>query len=185
MTSIEASHTLEKALTWLRTTMTTCKPLMDRKSFAECWRAVANYLNRILFNNIATEVIFTATGAQRFSADLGLVFSTFRAIATRAEFFFDESLSASILLQLNLETAQSLLQELDACVDISEDNETARTAFVLHKAPKELVHQDQNDPSVKLKARVRERVQRVMNSYNVGLTLEQACCVLCQREDIV
>jgi N-glycosylase/DNA lyase len=52
--------------------------LMPQRSFIEVWRAVAQYLNRLVFNDIATEALFTRVGAKSLAADVAAMASAFR-----------------------------------------------------------------------------------------------------------
>ncbi|KAI8464357.1 MAG: TIP-1 family-domain-containing protein [Monoraphidium minutum] len=89
------------ALRWLQGALHVLSQQLDRDCFRDCLRATAAALNRELFNNVATEMVFSPAGARQLAVDVSALMRLFQPYAWRAPTgYFLEMVDALRLLNL-------------------------------------------------------------------------------------
>lgn len=130
---------------------------LDAVAFLDIWRAVALAVNYSLYNDVATEALFSRQGALQLGVDVDAAVAVFGEHTSRPAAHFKETKEACRLLALPLSQAADLVSLLTA----------ARSSAAAR-----------NDAAAAAKAALAAAGAKV-------LTAEQAACVLGQRLDII
>ncbi|KAL4457702.1 hypothetical protein ABPG75_012567 [Micractinium tetrahymenae] len=87
---------------------------LDAVVFRDVWKSVALAVNYSLYNEVATEALFSPQGAAQLDADLSAVSSIFGEYTSRPAAHFKESREACRLLGLPCRAALGLLGQLES-----------------------------------------------------------------------
>jgi len=99
------SGLLLDGLAWLQHVLVMLAEHLDSTCFRDAWRAIAASLNRDLFNNVASEMIFSVGGALQFNTDVHAVLRCFGPYTAKPQAHFRELLDAVKLLTLQKDQA--------------------------------------------------------------------------------
>ncbi|KAI8475348.1 MAG: hypothetical protein J3K34DRAFT_404608 [Monoraphidium minutum] len=72
------SAALVDGLQWLQGALRALAGRLDRDCFRDCLRAAAAAINRELYNNVATEMVFSAAGARQLAVDVAALLRLFQ-----------------------------------------------------------------------------------------------------------
>ncbi|KAK9861218.1 hypothetical protein WJX84_003647 [Apatococcus fuscideae] len=106
------SKELVRALEWLAGCLDLLSQHLDAVAFREVWRCAAIALNRLMYNDVATEARFSHEGAEQFAADCQALQEGFRRWTPRPGAHFRELAEACALLRMQPAAAADLLRSL-------------------------------------------------------------------------
>ncbi|GAX79508.1 hypothetical protein CEUSTIGMA_g6949.t1 [Chlamydomonas eustigma] len=107
---------LLQALALLEQRLAALAKCLDGPSFRDIWRAVAVPVNRFMFNHVATEGRFSASGAKQFLADASALVSVFSRYTARPAAHFRETMAAARLLCLSDDEAAEVIRRASSCL---------------------------------------------------------------------
>lgn len=83
---------------------------LDAIVYRDIWKSVALSVNAAIFNEIATEAVFSNRGAQQLDVDLSVLIAVFSSHGMRPAAYFKESKEAVYLLMLSESEARALIE---------------------------------------------------------------------------
>ncbi|KAK9853117.1 hypothetical protein WJX84_011625 [Apatococcus fuscideae] len=106
------SRELSGGLDWLAGCLSMLSQHLDSVAFREVWRSAAIALNRLLYNDVATEAHFSSEGAEQFAGDCQALQAAFRRWTPRPGAHFRELTEACALLSMEPAAAAQLVASL-------------------------------------------------------------------------
>eukprot|EP00891_Asterochloris_glomerata_P000268 jgi/Astpho2/268/Aster-02159 len=111
------SRRLAPAISHLEQSMQLLSSHLDQVVFRETWRVVAAAANRMLYNDVSIQAVFSQEGGQQWLTDVQALVATFQPYTRRPEAHFKELLDSAKLLALDSDMVSELQQVLTADVD--------------------------------------------------------------------
>ncbi|KAK9817674.1 hypothetical protein WJX72_000495 [[Myrmecia] bisecta] len=106
------SKRLQPALDALQMAVAMLSQHMDAVVFRDMWRAAAVAVNRLMYNDVATEARFSDEGARQFAVDCNALIAIFQPYTPRPAAHFRELKEATLLLVLPEQEAHAAANAL-------------------------------------------------------------------------
>ena len=126
-------------LRWLQAALAALSQQLDAQCFRDAWRGAAAALNRSLFNDVATERRFSASGARQLATDVDALLRVFAPYTPRPRAHFRELAEAAALLSLPPERAAGVRAAVAAAAAAEEEAAAAAGAEQAEQAAAQAV----------------------------------------------